>query len=333
MANRTNAVKVYVGSHLPNHINSTHIRDHFNAYAADITDAMVMRNTQTKQTLGFAVITFSSRKAAEHAIVNMDGTFLHGDIRLKVEEKHDRRHHAGHHPYTSHEHSTIFTVAIENVDCNALMECDLEELMKNMDIHFNRCHLESEIKSARVEFSSQADAERAVCELDGKTLLGQQVSASIVHHGDSSHSLGEMQSFTVKVSHIPPSVTKAALEKHFQQVGYVTGSKIHLTNNPYAHVQFKSHESATLAVERLNGSTIDGQVIGVKVYVRNEQGPQPHGRTGEQRSPLNDQGQSYRNMTQSFGHQGPPLRGQDNGQRSQPRSNRQWLTSEQVCSL
>ena len=342
-------VRVYVGGHLPNHINSTHIRDHFMAYEADITDVMVMRNMQTKHTLGFAVVTFSSRAAAEDAIGKMDGSVLHGTIRLKVEEKHDRRHHTGHHPYTkpSHDHSGTFTVAIDSVNC-ALMEYDLKELMENMGIRFSRCRLEAdddtETKSAQIEFSSQSDAETAVRELDGRILLGQQVSASIVHEGDSSHSLVERQPLTVKVSHIPSSVTKATLETHFQQVGYVTGSRIHLTNNPYAHVHFNSHEDAKRAVETLNGTTIDGQVIGVRLYVRNEQRPLPHGRAHEQKSPFNEQGQLCRNPTPQGQpcrvQSGPPIRnqrplssGQSDDQRSQLGSYRERHTSEQVCSV
>eukprot|EP00731_Ephydatia_muelleri_P023376 Em0015g959a len=232
--------------------------------------------------------------------------------------------------HTLNHHTTIpgtFTVVIDSVNC-ALMECDLKELMENMGIRFSRCRLEAdddtETKSAQIEFSSQSDAETAVRELDGRILLGQQ-----------------RQPLTVKVSHIPSSVTKATLETHFQQVGYVTGSKIHLTNNPYAHVHFNSHEDAKRAVETLNGTTIDGQVIGVRLYVRNEQRPLPHGRAHEQKSPFNEQGQLCRNPTPQGQpcrvQSGPPIRNQrplsrdqSDDQRSQLGSYRERHTSEQA---
>ena len=329
------AVKVYVGGHLPNHINSGHIRDHFKAYEDDIIDVMVMRNAQTKHTLGFAVITFSSHQAAQDAIAKMDGTHLNETIRLKVEEKHDRRHaqHRGgretrQHPSDGAAH-TICTVTIGNVN-EALMEEDLQCLLENMGIHYNTCHFETdgtETKSAVLGLSSLSDAKKVVDELDGKNLLGQTVSVSTTQQAKAALSSNlRQQSVTVKVLHIPPTLTKAILEAHFSQVGDVAGSKIHCTNNPYAHVHFKDQDSAKLAVERLNRSQIDGQVIGVKLYVKDEEQvpPPPRERRGEQKPAYRDQGPPqqgpplYRDEKPRFGdrrgpqlrEQGPPYRDQ-----------------------
>ena len=313
-------VKVYVGGHLPNHITSSHIRDHFKAYEGDIIDVTLMRNMQTKQTLGFAVVTFSSRTAAQDAIEKMDGSLLGGTIRIKVEEKHDRRRP---HPLgeaergrrspgdASHE-DAVFAVTIDNLN-NALAEVDLRCVLESMDIHYNRCNLATGgtgTKSAVLEFSSLSDAERVVCDLNGKNLLGQRVDVSITPHEEVDQSCNQRQSVTVKVLHIPPSLTKEMLEVHFKQVGEVAGSKIHWTNNPYAHVHFKNQDGAKLAVERLNRSQIDGHSIGVKLYSDRDQVPPPRRRGVEQRSPLKNQGPPFTDQGPSFRDQGPPFKDQ-----------------------
>ena len=307
-----------MGGHLPNHINSGHIRDHFKAYEDSIIDVMVMRNAQTKHTLGFAVITLSSHQAAQDAIAKMDGTHLNGTIRLKVEEKHDRRHvhhmgekETGQHPADGAAH-TIFTVTIDNVN-EALMEEDLQCILEFMGIHYNTCHFETngtETKSAVLGLSSLSDAEKVVHELHGKNLLGQMVSVSTTQQAKATQSsYQKWKAGTVKVSHIPPSLTEAKLEAHFNQVGDVARSRIHRTNNPYAHVHFKDQDYAKLAVERLNGSHIDGQVIGVKLFVKNEERvpPPPRERRGEQKPSYKDQGPPQQ-CPPPFRDQRPPFR-------------------------
>ena len=53
-------IEVYVGSNLPNHIKNDHIRAHFKQFKNYITCIQVNRDRQTKQTRGYAIVTFSS---------------------------------------------------------------------------------------------------------------------------------------------------------------------------------------------------------------------------------------------------------------------------------
>ena len=76
-----------------------------------------------------------------------------------------------------------------------------------------------------------------------------------------------LPSDSVKVTHLPPGITKEKLLEHFKMAGEIKGMpNIHHTaKTTYAHVNFVEPSAAKFAAEHLNGSSIDGVSLTVKL--------------------------------------------------------------------
>ena len=72
---------------------------------------------------------------------------------------------------------------------------------------------------------------------------------------------------SVKVTHLPAGITKEKLYAHFRFAGELVGDPIiHITaKSVYAHINFVEPQAAQNAVRQLNGSSIDGTSITVKL--------------------------------------------------------------------
>ena len=178
-------IDVYVGSDIPNHIKNDHIRAHFKDYEAFITNAMVMRDPQTKKTKGYAIVTFSSVDAAHDAIRKLNGSLLHGKFLLVVEEA--QKHSVNDvvsmvttpadgqvPPVVSSQ--TSASIIISNLP-SSVSEESIGLLLGG--IQHKSCHIDSEASKAVLELFSVDDARAAVSKLDGMIFLGQVISVSV----------------------------------------------------------------------------------------------------------------------------------------------------------
>ena len=178
-------IDVYVGSDIPNHIKNDHIRAHFKDYEAFITNAMVMRDPQTKKTKGYAIVTFSSVDAAHDAILKLNGSLLHGKFLLVVEEA--QKHSV------NNVVSMVTTPADGQVPPAVSSQTSASIIISNLPssvseesiglllggIQHKSCHIDSEASKAVLELFSVDDARAAVSKLDGITLLGQVINVSV----------------------------------------------------------------------------------------------------------------------------------------------------------
>ena len=75
------------------------------------------------------------------------------------------------------------------------------------------------------------------------------------------------QQTSVKVTHLPPTITKEKLYLHFRKAGEIKGEPvIHITSKSvFAHVNFHQPMSAQNAASMLDNSIIDGTTIRVKL--------------------------------------------------------------------
>ena len=125
-------------------------------------------------------------------------------------------------------------------------------------------------KKAKIQCQVPSDASAAVLQLDGKQLLGHTVHAYLAPTTLPSTAAPFMQaqpqpkpmSYSVKVTHIAPTVTREKLLCHFSAAGEANCT-IHPSKNTYAHVNFKDEHTAQHAVAMLNGSILDGWKINV----------------------------------------------------------------------
>ena len=72
--------------------------------------------------------------------------------------------------------------------------------------------------------------------------------------------------YPVKVTRLPKTATEETLHDLFRQAGEVLGRPaIHITEQPYAHVNFKQEFEAQNAVQRFNGTVFHGRELKVSV--------------------------------------------------------------------
>ena len=126
-------------------------------------------------------------------------------------------------------------------------------------------------KRAKIQCQVPSDASAAVRRLEGKQLLGHIAHAYLAPATLPSTSAPSMQAqpqpqplmYSVKVTHLAPTVTRENLFCHFSVAGEVLNCTIHSSKNAYAHVNFKDEQTARHAVAVLNGSILNGWKINV----------------------------------------------------------------------
>lgn len=304
--------KVFVASTPPftNSVNRRHLQDHFSEFGVDITSIRVITNKKTKQTKGFAFITFSSSTAASNAIQAKNGSILLGKYKLRIEFERGsisgrRESQPSANPYPqSHETrrasvpSQPMGIIIQDVGTlsqqssiqppnpqpyspqpasTAIVVENLNpvisdhELKAVMGVPISSCFFETtgpDTKRATIQFQLPSDAATAVAKLNGKQLLGHIAHAFLAPTAFPNPPLPSVQphpqqTYSVKVTHLAPTVTEEKLKLHFSAAGEVVNCKIHHTKNAYAHVNFKDEQTALRAVAVINGSFLDGWKINV----------------------------------------------------------------------
>ena len=98
----------------------------------------------------------------------------------------------------------------------------------------------------------------------------QSASISSPNQLQQTGSLPNQASYSVKVTHLSPSVTKDMLYEHFSQVGELAGlpsihETAHDSDRRYAHVNFKNHSGALAAVSKLDNSILGHERWPIKV--------------------------------------------------------------------
>ena len=83
--------------------------------------------------------------------------------------------------------------------------------------------------------------------------------------GNLPSDVKEESMFPVKVTHLPPSITKVELRQCFQKAGEVIDCQLHESRNTYAHVNFRYQQGAQNAVDCFNGSILHEWRINVSL--------------------------------------------------------------------
>ena len=199
-SNTTLYVSVY-DSKFPNYVNSGHLREHFSEFQHWIKGAMIVRDSETKETKGYGFVTFTSNAAADLAMKKFRGSKLHDKFRLYINFK-ETAHSKS--PVSSISHSRASSVFDLSSCCTYSDKSGEEDEIGNectlyvgvykskFPNHINSRHLkahfsdfEAHIKKAMivrdmktkeskgfgfVTFSSQAVAENAMKRLRGSML-------------------------------------------------------------------------------------------------------------------------------------------------------------------
>ena len=117
-----------------------------------------------------------------------------------------------------------------------------------------------------LSYSSKLEARKAVRKMNGTNLDGNEVTVNIKGEDTSVHG-------TLKVTFLPKMVTQDELEKVFclgEEVDLVSIKVNSVSENPYnfAYVNYGSYQDAQQAESRLNGISIYGSKICVRIQGR-----------------------------------------------------------------
>ena len=231
--------RVFFGSKLPEYTTEHHIREHFREFAPNIRNIELVCDEKTNKFKGYGFIFFSRNKVAQEAIRALHLSTLFGmciDVKfssnfpLNLEESSsDSTVTPG--LVTSGDHMIKQSQSSESTSSNGLSSPMVRPISSSHSPEFSRSQSEK---------------------------LAPQ---------SPSHVQPLMGGSSVKVTHLPPTVTKEKLYSHFKQAGEIKGEPvIHVVDSSkYAHVNFHDPHSAQSAVSMLNNSVLDGVTIRVKV--------------------------------------------------------------------
>ena len=223
-------IKVFVYSRpeFSNAVTNKKFSQHFKEFESGIDHAFIAKNSKTRQSLGFGIIFFYSLEMANLAIQKMRNTKVMGEFQIiSIGKKGELQSPSG---------------------------PSLVDRTKFND--------DASISSGRSDFQPTYSGP-----------VHSQPPADCIHayvpqtNPAAPPNVDDPQQVSVKVTHLPTTITKEKLHLHFLKAGEIRGEPvIHVTDKSvYAHVNFHQPMSAQNAVSMLNNSVIDGTTIRVKL--------------------------------------------------------------------
>ena len=283
-------IKVFVYSRpkFSNAVTNKKFSQHFKEFQSGIDHAFIVKDSKTRQSQGFGIIFFSSLEMANLAIQKMRSTKVMGEFQIisigfgKGEPSGpslvDRTEfndgasiasgRSGFQPTYSgpvHSQPPADCVIIENID-PSFSESEIRALISAPMLSFNR--LPPPSNGVMIKFYPNTDAHAIAQSLNGKNVMDRCIHAYVPRTNPAPPSnVDDPQQASVKVTHLPLTITKEKLHLHFLKAGEIKGEPvIHVTDKSvYAHVNFHQPMSAQNAVSMLNNSVIDGTTIRVKL--------------------------------------------------------------------
>jgi len=241
------------------------------------------------QSNGSAVISYKTAAVANRAVEELDGTTIKGQQRYvsvklddadreskgkgKGKEKGKGGKGKGKSSNSYSDVATVFINGFEYDTDEAAVKRHFGKAGKIVDLYFQSKG------SAVIVFESAAAAGRAVAEIDGTTMKGQERYVS-VKLDDPDRQKGEGKGKgkskkggsgsggsgnSVYASGFDFSTDEAVLKKHFSTVGEIRD--LYFQSKGSAVISYKDAETAEQAVAELDGSTIKGQERYVAVHI------------------------------------------------------------------
>ncbi|KAA8518658.1 hypothetical protein F0562_016132 [Nyssa sinensis] len=120
-----------------------------------------------------------------------------------------------------------------------------------------------------VNFIAPQDAIRAIEVKNHSTLNGKLIRVTWSHRDPDARKSGIGNVF---IKNLNESIDNVKLQEMFQKFGNIWSCKVVMSEDGkskgYGFVQFESEESANAAIEKLNGSTVDGKQMYVGKFVK-----------------------------------------------------------------
>ena len=203
-ADHSSDTTLYVGvydSKFPNYVNSGHLQEHFSEFQHWIKGAIIVRDSETKETKGYGFVTFTSNAAADLAMKKLHGSNLHDKFRLYINFKENTCSKS---PVSSISHSrassvfdlssctysddeeneirsecTLYVGVHNSKFPNYINSHHLEAHFSEFEAHIRKAMIIRDMKTKEskgfglVTFSCQSVAENAMKKLHGSKLNGE----------------------------------------------------------------------------------------------------------------------------------------------------------------
>eukprot|EP01092_Planopodium_desertum_P006116 TRINITY_DN2526_c0_g3_i1.p1 TRINITY_DN2526_c0_g3~~TRINITY_DN2526_c0_g3_i1.p1 ORF type:complete len:566 (+),score=150.86 TRINITY_DN2526_c0_g3_i1:61-1758(+) len=257
------SASLYVGD-LPSDISEGTLFELFKQ-AGPLTSIRVCRDTITRRSLGYAYVNYHSAADADKALDSFNGFEIKGKPCRVMWVQRD----------PSLRKSGVGNVFIKNLDkkidhkalydtfskFGAILSCKVSLGENNESKGFGFVHYER-----------QADADKAIAEVNGKELLGKIVSVcNFIPRKDRSSTNSRDKFTNTYVKDFPLEWDEAKLTELFGPFGEI--KNVHLPRSAdgkskgFGFVNYASHESAAKAVAELHGKEIGPEGAKKKLYV------------------------------------------------------------------
>jgi polyadenylate-binding protein len=226
----------------------------------NVTSIRVCRDDVTKRSLGYAYINFSDPKEAERALDTLNHTVIKGvPCRLMWQQRDPGKRRSGKgNIYISNLHPSIGNKELGDT------------FSQFGDISSCKVVLDDDGNSrgyGYVHYENPESALIAIETVNGKTIQGQIVHVSLFKSRKERQQIRENSWTNVFIRNLPEGFDEQRLGEVFSPFGNITSTFIKsktLVGKPtkcFAFVKYENHDDAVRAVEEMNTSQIDGELI------------------------------------------------------------------------
>ena len=292
------ATDVYVGNNLPPSVTENDIKMHFRKFEPHIQKVILIKDSKTKQSKGFAKVTFISLQAAQMAVEKLHNTQLpQSKQRLVVNIWKPKKE--------TDEVPTSLTKFIPDEDAKGTekksrqkrkqkgtseqvaMALDLEDepkeelvglTIENVSVQISGDQLKLMLESfgdvkrysitsaptgktvykAEVYFSSREEADDTISHLNGNQLAGEKISVQYISKSTKKTSV---ETFGVFVGNIPKVLHKPEFQQIFAKYGKISSIFLNSEKN-FGYVNYFSLEDANAALD-MNNRDVHGSKLRV----------------------------------------------------------------------
>lgn len=286
------ATDVYVGNNLPSTVTENDIKMHFKMFDPHIRRVVLIKDTKTKQSKGFAKVTFTSLQAAQTAIEKLHKSQLsrckqHLVVNLWKEKKEkdeqtksptkptakeDTKDNEKKSRQKRKEKVTIdqtfdmegeehVGLKIENVS-NQISGDQLRQMLESfgsvMEYSIIPAPEGKTVYNVKVYFSSREEAEEAISHLNGNQLAGEKIVVQYLKPTKVT-----IETFGVYIGRIPKTLLKPELEQIFAKYGKIS-SVFFNSEKKFGYVNYFNMEDAEAALD-MNNREVHGSKLKVNM--------------------------------------------------------------------
>lgn len=293
-------IDVYVGNNLPSSVTENDIKVHFKMFEPSIQRVLLIKDPTTKQSKGFAKVTFNSLQAAQTAVEKLHKTQLARSKHRLVVNLWKVKKEAGEMPVSptksipeedtknaemkprqrKKQNSTSEQVSmipdLKDEPKEELVGLTIENVSVQISGDQLKLMLESfgdikrysiipaaageTIYKAEVYFSSREEADDTISHLNGNQLAGEKVLVQYIPQVAKKMSI---ETFGVYVGRIPKPLHKPEFEQIFAKYGKIS-SVFLLSDKKYGYVNYFRMEDAKAALD-MNNREVYGSKLKVNM--------------------------------------------------------------------